>query len=88
MGFKSYSGTARLGAGLIPAAEGYPLMQSCDIQVAEDGTRLDEALNMIVTEFATIQKLVPITQADYKALVDAGTTEKDTVYLIIDEDSV
>lgn len=80
MGFESYKGTARLGAGLVPASEGYPLMQSCDIQVAEDGTRLDAFLNRI-------PKIVAITQAGYDALVAEGMIEKDVLYFIIKEDS-
>lgn len=42
MAFDSYKGSIKLGAGLTPAADGYPLMQACDIQVKEDGTTLEE----------------------------------------------
>ena len=42
MGFENYKGSIKLGAGLTPAADGYPLMQSCDIQVDEQGTTLAE----------------------------------------------
>lgn len=80
MGFKSYKGSLVLGAGLTPSAEGYPLMQSCDIQVAEDGTRLDALINRI-------PKIVALTQAKYDALVAAGMIEKDVLYFIIKEDS-
>lgn len=80
MGFKSYKGSLVLGAGLTPSAEGYPLMQSCDIQVAEDGTRLDALINRI-------PKIVAITQAGYDALAAAGMIEKDVLYFIIKEDS-
>ena len=78
MGFKSYKGSLVLGAGLTPSAEGYPLMQSCDIQVAEDGTRLDAFLNQI-------PKIVAITQAGYDALAAAGQIDPKTLYLIIEE---
>lgn len=44
MAFENYKGSIKLGAGLTPAAEGFPLMQTSDIQAAEDGTRLDECL--------------------------------------------
>lgn len=81
MGFKSYSGTARLGAGLIPASEGYPLMQSCDIQVDEEGTRLDAFLG-------AIPNIIFKTQEEYDALAEAGNLIKDALYLIIEEDSV
>lgn len=80
MGFESYKGSIQMAAGMKPAAEGYPLMQSCDIQVAEDGTRLDAFLNRI-------PKIVAITQAGYDALVAAGMIEKDVLYFIIKEDS-
>jgi hypothetical protein len=45
MGFNSYKGSIKLGAGLTPAADGYPLMQSCDIQVDENGKTLAEFIN-------------------------------------------
>lgn len=80
MGFKSYKGSLVLGAGLTPSAEGYPLMQSCDIQVAEDGTRLDALINRI-------PKIVALTQANYDDLVAAGMIEKDVLYFIVKEDS-
>lgn len=44
MGFNSYKGGFRMGAGFTPSGSGYPLMQSCDIQVSEDGKRLDTLL--------------------------------------------
>ena len=78
MGFKNYKGSLVLGAGLKPAAEGYPLMQSCDIQVDEEGTRLDVLLNRI-------PKIVAITQAGYDALAAAGRIDPKTLYLIIEE---
>lgn len=42
MGFDSYKGSIKLGAGLTPSGAGYPLMQSCDIQVDEEGKTLQE----------------------------------------------
>ena len=42
MSFNSYKGSIKLGAGLTPAADGYPLIQACDVQVKEDGTTLEE----------------------------------------------
>ena len=42
MAFESYKGSIKLGAGLTPASEGYPLVQACDVQVKEDGTNLEE----------------------------------------------
>lgn len=80
MGFESYKGSIQMAAGMKPAAEGYPLMQSCDIQVAEDGTRLDALLKRI-------PKIVALTQAKYDALVAEGMIEKDVLYFIIKEDS-
>ena len=53
MGFENYKGSIKMGAGMTPASEGYPLMQSCDIQVDEDGTRLDKKL-------ATLAGITPV----------------------------
>ena len=78
MAFKSYKGSIRMASGLIPEAKGYPLMQSCDIQVAEDGTNLEDFLN-------EMHKLVPLTQEQYNALVSAGNIDKNALYLIIEE---
>lgn len=50
MSFKSYRGGLYVGAGLKPDGDGvFPLMESCDIQVSEDGKRLDAALSEINT---------------------------------------
>lgn len=78
MGFESYKGSIQMAAGMKPAAEGYPLMQSCDIQVDEEGTRLDAFL-------AKLPKVVPISQQDYNDLVAAGNVDPMTLYLIVDE---
>lgn len=88
MGFKNYKGSIRMASGMIPEGEGYPLMQSCDIQIDEDGNTLDTALAAIDTKFDTIQKLIPLTATEYEARVAAGTIEKDALYLIVEEDSV
>lgn len=43
MGFSSYRGGFGIAAGLKPDGDsGFPLMESCDIQVDEDGQRLDQ----------------------------------------------
>lgn len=48
MGFKSYRGGLLMGAGFNPDGDGgFALMESCDIQVSEDGKRLDAALDEI-----------------------------------------
>lgn len=44
MGFNSYRGGLEVGAGFTPIAD-FPLMQSCDIQVGEDGKTLAEFIN-------------------------------------------
>ena len=44
MGFDDYKGSIRMGAGMKPEADGYPLMQTCDIQAGPDGKRLDVLL--------------------------------------------
>lgn len=54
MGFESYKGSLRLGAGLKPDGDGgFALMESCDIQVSEDGKMLDAALEEI---YKTLKK--------------------------------
>lgn len=43
MGFSSYRGGFKVGAGFKPDGDsGFPLIESCDIQVGEDGQRLDD----------------------------------------------
>ena len=44
MGFKEYKGSIKLGAGLTPSGEGYPLMQTSDILAEAGGKRLDVLL--------------------------------------------
>lgn len=78
MGFNSYKGSIKMASGMKPEADGYPLMQSCDIQVDEEGTRLDAFLG-------AIPKIIPITQEDYNAL---ASYEKDALYMIVEEDGV
>ena len=52
MGFGSYRGGFKVGAGFKPDGDsGFPLIESCDIQVTEEGMRLDEYLaNLVVGE--------------------------------------
>ena len=45
MSFEDYKGSINLGAGLKPSGEGYPLMQTSDIQAEEGGKRLDKLLD-------------------------------------------
>lgn len=48
MGFSSFRGGFKVGAGFKPDGDsGFPLMESCDIQVTEDGIRLDEYLKTL-----------------------------------------
>lgn len=43
MAFESYKGGLEIGAGFTPSGDGgFPLMQSCDIQVDEEGHTLAE----------------------------------------------
>ena len=44
MGFNEYKGSIKLGAGLTPAGDGYPLIQTCDILAGDNDLRLDEFL--------------------------------------------
>lgn len=57
MGFNSYEGSIKLMAGLTPSGEGYPLVQSCDIQVAENGTTLAEYIASGITEGVGISEI-------------------------------
>ena len=53
----SYKGSIPLIAGLKPASAGYPLAEANDIQIAEDGTRLDAKLLEIDSAFDRISHL-------------------------------
>ena len=60
MGFDSYKGSIKLGAGLTPSGAGYPLVQSCDIQVDEEGKTLAE----YIAEEAESSDLPEVTTDD------------------------
>lgn len=53
MSFKDYDGSITLGAGLTPMGEGYPLMQTSDIQAEEGGKRLDALLIEILDKLSS-----------------------------------
>lgn len=80
MAFENYKGSIKLGAGLTPAAEGFPLMQTSDIQAAEDGTRLDAFLRNLQDSGLFIG-----TMSAYEEAYAAGQIAKGTI-VIIDED--
>lgn len=65
MSFESYNGSIKLAAGLTPAGSGYPLMQSCDIQVDKNGNRLDTMLKQIITR---LNSSIPIEVSSEEAM--------------------
>ena len=97
MGFKDYNGSVSLIAGLKPEAEGYPLMQTCDIQAEEGvngapGRRLDALLTEIY-EIATSgagsgRPIVVESEAEMNAVLDSATTDNvGMVYKYMGEES-
>lgn len=73
MGFNSYEGSIKLMAGLTPSGKGYPLVQSCDIQVAEDGTTLAEYIASGITEGEDGVGISSIEKTSTNGLVDTYT---------------
>lgn len=79
MGFESYKGSIKMASGMKPEADGYPLMQACDIQVDEEGTRLDEKLLQLgdATPTFNLAKLglSNVLLDGTQALLETDTTE-------------
>ena len=71
MGFNSYKGSVKLGSGLTPqGGASFPLMQSCDIMVDNNGKRLDKALE----ELGEISVPIPISsEAEMNAILTSAT---------------
>lgn len=71
MGFSEYHGSVKLGSGLTPSGGAkFPLMQSCDIMVDNNGKRLDKALE----DLAKIAVPIPIsTEAEMNAILASAT---------------
>lgn len=82
MGFEKYEGGLELGAGLIPFGGGtFPLMQSCDIMVDEDGKRLDTELTELRKLSGSGKPKEILTEAEMNSIL-ANATDKDigTIY--------
>lgn len=73
MGLNSYKGGFKMGAGFTPSGSGYPLMEACDIQVDENGKRLDQKL----AELSSGGSLPPEieTAAEMSAILESATTD-------------
>lgn len=71
MGFEKYHGSVKLGSGLTPqGGADFPLMQSCDIMVDNNGKRLDKALE----ELAKISVPIEVsTEAGMNAILTSAT---------------
>jgi hypothetical protein len=90
MGFNDYKGDVTLISGLKPESEGYPLMQTCDIQAEQGepgkpGRRLDALLNELrdlAMSGVGSGKPIPVyTEAKMNAILNAATAENiGTVY--------
>lgn len=71
-----YQGSIDLIGGLRPKNNGtFPLMEAKDIQVDNEGTRLDTALNNIASS-------VILTLAEYQALESAGELKENVSYIV------
>lgn len=87
MGFQNYKPGIALGAGLKPSGDAkFPLLQSCDVLVGEDGERLDQRLEKL--EGLPKPKGVK-TEAEMNAIL-ANATEKDigTIYKFTGESTL
>lgn len=64
----------------------FPLVDAKDVQVDNEGTRLDAALAMAQ---AILDNLTPITmtESEYAAAVEAGTIDENKTYYVIGDDN-
>ncbi len=78
MGFKSFRGGFKVGAGFKPdGTSGFPLMESCDIQIDEAGNRLDYELTRIWEAIDNGGSPLPrevLTETEMNALLTNATT--------------
>ena len=60
----------------------FPLVDAKDVQVDNEGTRLDAALAMAQ---AILDNLTPITmtESEYAAAVEAGTIDENKTYFVV-----
>lgn len=74
-----YSGSIDLVSGIRPKNNGkFPLVNAKDVQVDDDGKRLDT----ILTELAGL--ITVYTEEEYQAAKEAGKIDKDRLYIIYD----
>lgn len=88
MSFEDYKGSIKLGAGLTPSGEGYPLMQTSDIQAEEGGKRLDVVLLEILAKLSSgvISENLDGEISNQESLVEqikAALTDKASVIGIV-----
>lgn len=78
MGFKSYRGGFKVGAGFKPdGTSGFPLMESCDIQIDEAGNRLDYEISRIWEAIGNGGSALPqnvYTEAEMTAILSSATS--------------
>ena len=71
MGFDSYKGSVKLGSGLTPQGGAkFPLMQSCDIMVDNEGKRLDKKLEELTKTTVPIEVS---TETEMNAILASAT---------------
>lgn len=81
-----YSGSIDLISGIRPKNNGkFPLVNAKDVQVDNDGTRLDAKINEILLRIPS--SAVIMTEAEYSAAVKAGKVDPNTIYLVTKEGS-
>ena len=74
-----YSGSIDLISGIRPKNNGkFPLVDAKDVQVDNDGTRLDAKLAELAN-FITVY-----TEEEYEAAVAAGEIDENRLYIIYD----
>lgn len=60
----------------------FPLIEAVDVEMP-DGKRLSEFDVAAVVDACIDTKFVPISAADYAALVEAGTVDESKYYMIV-----
>ena len=80
---------------MIPTVTGLGGERLCTAIVEIDGAKMlciicvkEGSITAWFSVFDESPKMLPISQEEYDALVEAGTIEKGTLYLIVEEDSV
>lgn len=97
MGFNDYKGDVSLISGLKPESEGYPLMQTCDIQAEQGepgkpGRRLDVLLDEIrdmAMKSIYAGKPIPVySESEMENILHTSTEDNiGTIYIYMGNDS-